>query len=40
MTLQSMEKFENLVNQKKAKVIIQHESTHYAQLPVYPNYLE
>ena len=40
MTLRSMEKFEKLVNQKKAKVIIQHERTHYTQLPVYPNYLE
>jgi glyoxylase-like metal-dependent hydrolase (beta-lactamase superfamily II) len=39
-TLKSMEKFEKLVNQKKAKVIIQHESTQYAQLPVYPNYLK
>ena len=40
MTLQSMEKFEKLVKQKKAKVIIQHERTQYAQLPVYPKYLE
>ncbi|MES2797744.1 MAG: N-acyl homoserine lactonase family protein [Bacteroidota bacterium] len=40
MTLKSMEKFEKLVKQKKAKVIIQHEHTQYAQLPVYPNYLE
>jgi N-acyl homoserine lactone hydrolase len=40
MTLRSMEKFEKLVNQKKAKVIIQHERNHYTQLPVYPNYLE
>lgn len=40
MTLRSMEKFEKLVNQKKAKVIIQHERAHYTQLPVYPNYLE
>jgi N-acyl homoserine lactone hydrolase len=40
MTLRSMTKFENLVNQKNARVIIQHESTQYAQLPVYPSYLE
>ena len=40
MTLKSMDKFEKLVNQKKARVIIQHERTQYAQLPVYPNFLE
>lgn len=40
MTLKSMENFEKLVHQKKAKVIIQHERTQYARLPVYPNYME
>lgn len=40
MTLESMKRFEQLVNEHNAKVIIQHEHTQYAQLPVYPNYLE
>lgn len=40
MTLQSMDKFEKLVKEKKARVIIQHERTHYAQLPIYPKYME
>jgi N-acyl homoserine lactone hydrolase len=40
MTLQSMQKFEHLVNEKKGRVIIQHEPTHYAQLPSYPDFLE
>lgn len=40
MTLKSMEKFEKMVNQKKARVIIQHDHTHFAKLPVYPKYLE
>ncbi|WP_373073346.1 N-acyl homoserine lactonase family protein [Zeaxanthinibacter enoshimensis] len=39
-TLKSMEHFERLVHQYKAKVIIQHERTQFTQLPVYPEYLE
>ncbi|MGC3947605.1 MAG: N-acyl homoserine lactonase family protein [Chryseolinea sp.] len=40
LTLQSMEQFEKMANEKNARVIIQHESKQYAQLPKYPDYLE
>jgi glyoxylase-like metal-dependent hydrolase (beta-lactamase superfamily II) len=40
MTLQSMEQFEKLVKQLNAKVVIQHERTHFEKLPKYPKYLE
>ncbi len=40
MTLQSMEYFEKLAKELNAKVIIQHERTHFQKLPKYPMYLE
>ncbi len=40
MTLQSMEQFEKLAKKLNAKVVIQHERTHFQKLPKYPKYLE
>ncbi len=40
MTLQSMEYFEKLAKELNAKVIIQHERTHFQKLPKYPMCLE
>ncbi|NNL15261.1 MAG: N-acyl homoserine lactonase family protein [Flavobacteriaceae bacterium] len=39
-TLESMNRFEELVNKLNAKVIIQHERNDYKELPVYPEYWE
>ncbi len=40
MTLQSMERFEELAKRLDAKVIIQHERAHFQNLPKFPEYLE
>lgn len=40
MTLQSMEKFEKLAKKLNAQVVIQHERTHFQNLPKFPEYLE
>ncbi|MDA0193927.1 MAG: N-acyl homoserine lactonase family protein [Bacteroidetes bacterium] len=40
MTIESMEKFEALVEKYNARVVIQHEREHYELLPKYPEYLE
>jgi len=40
MTLKSMEQFETLAKKLNARVIIQHERTHFQKLPKYPKYLE
>lgn len=40
MTLQSMQQFEELAKKLNARVIIQHERTHFQKLPSYPQYME
>jgi glyoxylase-like metal-dependent hydrolase (beta-lactamase superfamily II) len=39
-TLASMEKFERIAHRKNARVIVEHDSTHFENLPKFPTYLD
>lgn len=40
ITVRSMEKFEKLAAASKARVIIEHDRTHFNSLPTFPDYLD